>query len=205
VKQLVKAVLFSAPLRRVFGAMFVYLRRCDRENYAARVRARYAIHPTVTWDEGTLFTGAGTIEVGEHTYFGVNCHISSHPAGTRIQIGRGCAFAHSIHVRTTNYARVPDFREARNLPSDSADIVIGDYVWVGSHVYINAGLKIGNNVIIGANSVLTHDVKPDTVVGGVPARLLHHKSEYARPPGDPTEKGTRVGPGGGRHSPNGRS
>src|SRR6185312_6019858 len=107
------------------------------------------------------------------------CHLSSHPAAAKIEIGKHCAIAHSIHIRTTDYARVPDFKDAVAMAPEWADIKIGDYCWIGSHVYICSGVTIGDNCIIGANSVVTHDVEPNTVVGGVPARLIHHKSVYA--------------------------
>jgi len=47
------------------------------------------------------------------------------------------------------------------------------------HVYVCAGVTIGENRIVGANSVVTRDALPDTVVGGVPARVIPHKSVCA--------------------------
>lgn len=176
IKNILKRYL---PFRELFGNLYAYGRECYRANYAAVVRARYNIHSTVRWGYGTEIYGDGSITIGERTYIGNDCYISCHPASAKILIGKCCAIAHNVHIRTSNYARVPDFREAFDLPPTWADIVIGDYVWIGSHVYINAGVRIGENCIIGANSVVTHDVEKDTVVGGVPARVIHCKSDYA--------------------------
>jgi len=184
-KRFAKRVLFGRPLRNIFGGIHAYLERCDKENRDASMRRRYQIHPSVWWASGTIFLGDGEIRIGENTYFGHDCHVSSHPGQARIVIGTHCAIAHGIQVRTTNYARVPDFRDAYAMPSEWASITIGDYVWIGSHAYINAGVTIGSNVIIGANSVVTKDVPDDVVVGGVPARIITHKSAYARPRGEP--------------------
>ena len=190
---MLKRLLFSRPLRHTFGTLLRYLRRCQLLMEQDAARARYDIHPTVRWEEGTMLLGDGQISIGERTYLGHDCHLSSHPAGTRITVGRMCAIAHGIQVRTTNYARTPEFREAFDLPSESADIEIGDYVWIGSHVYIGPGVRVGSNSIIGANSVVTRDVEPNTVVGGVPARAICSMADYAarskaRPPLGPPER-----------------
>ena len=50
--------------------------------------------------------------------------------------------------------------------------VIGDDVWIGKNAVIMAGLKIGSGSIIGAGAIVTKDVDPYTVVGGVPAKLI---------------------------------
>lgn len=54
-------------------------------------------------------------------------------------------------------------------------VMIQDFVWIGANVLINPGITVGVNSIIGANSVVTHDVELWSIVGGVPARLLRMK------------------------------
>jgi acetyltransferase-like isoleucine patch superfamily enzyme len=49
---------------------------------------------------------------------------------------------------------------------------IGDRVWIGSKVSILPGVEIGEGAVIGANSVVSKDVPPFSIVGGVPARVL---------------------------------
>jgi maltose O-acetyltransferase len=74
---------------------------------------------------------------------------------------------------------VPNFADAFESDTrESKSIAIGDYVWIGTNAFICAGVSVGNNSIIGANSVVTKDVPADSVVGGVPARLIHYKSAY---------------------------
>lgn len=55
---------------------------------------------------------------------------------------------------------------------DISPVFIGDDVWIGSRVIILPGVKIGSGSIIGAGSVVTRDVEPYSVVGGVPAKLI---------------------------------
>jgi maltose O-acetyltransferase len=48
-------------------------------------------------------------------------------------------------------------------------------VWIGSNVFIKEGITIGNNVIIGANSVVTKNVPDNEIVGGIPAKHIKFK------------------------------
>lgn len=51
-------------------------------------------------------------------------------------------------------------------------ITIGDDVWIGGHSTILPGVTIGNGAIVAAGAVVTKDVEPNTVVGGVPAKVI---------------------------------
>lgn len=54
-------------------------------------------------------------------------------------------------------------------------VVIGHYVWIGDNVFVKNGIKIGNGAIVGACSVVTHDVPPYAIVAGVPARIIRYR------------------------------
>ena len=55
-----------------------------------------------------------------------------------------------------------------------ADITIGSYAWIGMQSIILKGVTIGENSIIAAGSVVTSDIPPNVVVGGVPAKIIKH-------------------------------
>ena len=58
-----------------------------------------------------------------------------------------------------------------------APAVIGNDVWIGSKATVFGGVKVGNGAVIAAGAVVTKDVPPYSVVGGVPARLIRYRFE----------------------------
>lgn len=79
----------------------------------------------------------------------------------------------------------PIFFEEWDLPADTAsiaaswdnhgDIVVGNDVWIGYEAVILAGVTIGDGAIIGSRAVVTKDVPPYTIVGGVPAKPIRRR------------------------------
>lgn len=68
--------------------------------------------------------------------------------------------------------------DAKNITSawdNKGDIVIGNDVWVGYEAVIMPGVKIGDGAIVGTRAVVTKDVPPYTIVGGVPARPIRKR------------------------------
>ena len=53
-------------------------------------------------------------------------------------------------------------------------VISGRNVWVGANVSILPGVTIGDNAVVGAGAVVTKDVPENTIVGGVPARVIRH-------------------------------
>lgn len=62
---------------------------------------------------------------------------------------------------------------------NKGDIALGNDVWIGYEAVILAGVTIGDGAIIGARAVVTRDVPPYAIVGGVPARLIRHRFDDA--------------------------
>ena len=83
-----------------------------------------------------------------------------------------CATTYPFYIFNTewnNYAP-----QKKDLPF-KGDTIIGSDVWIGQNVTIMPGVKIGDGDIVGANSVVTKDVKPYTIVAGNPARLIRKR------------------------------
>lgn len=56
-------------------------------------------------------------------------------------------------------------------------MTVGDDVWIGAHVMIKRGISIGHGAVVGAGSIVMHDVTPYAIVAGAPARILRHRFE----------------------------
>lgn len=68
--------------------------------------------------------------------------------------------------------------ECKDIPvawDNKGDIIIGNDVWIGYEAVILAGVTIGDGAIVGAGSVVTKDIPPYTIVGGVPARPIRKR------------------------------
>lgn len=85
-----------------------------------------------------------------------------------VTIGDGCQIGHNVVFATLNHELTPERRKTTR----PAPIVLGKNVWVGSNATILQGVTIGDNAVVAAGAVVTKDVAPNTVVGGVPAKLM---------------------------------
>lgn len=107
--------------------------------------------------------------------FGENLIISA--LNAKFVIKRGCAVAEGLNVRTGNHARivgkmVGDITEAEKPSGFDKDVVIEEDVWIGSNVTILSGVTIGRGATIAAGAVVTKDIPPYCVAGGVPAKVI---------------------------------
>ena len=80
-----------------------------------------------------------------------------------------------IYPRTGDTQTVYLNAVVKDLSIEVGDIVIGNDVWIGYEAVIMAGVHIGNGAIIAARAVVTKDVPPYTIVGGVPARPIRKR------------------------------
>lgn len=114
-----------------------------------------------------------TIEIKNNVSIGKRCHIG---AINYIQIGNNVLTGANVLI--TDHAHgnsiISDIKKSprdRDLYS-KGKVIIGDNVWIGDKATILPGVEIGCNVIIGANSVVTHSIPDNAVACGNPARVL---------------------------------
>lgn len=110
-------------------------------------------------------------DCGKHLRFGRNVFVNSGCAFQDqggIVIGDEALIGHNVTLCTLNHSPDPASR-GDLLP---APIVIGARVWMGANVTVVPGVTIGEGAIVAAGAVVTRDVPPNTVVAGVPARMI---------------------------------
>lgn len=105
------------------------------------------------------------INVGGNVFINACCHFQDHGGVT---IGDGCQIGHNVVFATLNHGILPEDR----VNTYPAPIMLGKNVWIGSNATILQGVAIGDNAIVGAGAVVTKDVAANTIVGGVPAKVL---------------------------------
>lgn len=103
-----------------------------------------------------------TVVSGDHP---VSQFVSSHPAFYSSKGPVGLSFSPEDRFRELRYAD----EEAR-IP-----VVIGNDVWIGHGAVLLAGVKVGDGAVIAAGAVVTKDVEPYAVVGGVPAKTIRYR------------------------------
>ncbi|MGB2755866.1 MAG: acyltransferase [Phycisphaerae bacterium] len=92
-----------------------------------------------------------------------------------IKIGSNVMIAPNVVIRSANHRSDSLDKPMLEQGNISADIHIGDDVWLGANAVITAGVTIGDHAIVGAGAVVTQDVKPYDIVGGVPAKVIRSR------------------------------
>ena len=111
----------------------------------------------------------GTVEIGDKTVLGQECTISAYQ---RVRIGEQCVIADRAMFIDFDHGVVDVERPIRQQGIYKRDTIVGSNVWIGYGACILRGVRVGDNSIVGTNSVVTKDVPANAVVGGVPAKVI---------------------------------
>ena len=120
--------------------------------------------------------------VGNYTYGNITI-ISSNNI-SKVEIGNFCSIAAGVkfiinNEHYTNYISTYPFKVKINHENREAyskgDIIIDDDVWIGLDAKVMSGVHIGQGAVIAAGAVVTKDVPPYAIVGGVPAKVLKYR------------------------------
>ncbi|WP_271459819.1 DapH/DapD/GlmU-related protein [Pantoea leporis] len=122
-------------------------------------------------------------ELGDFSYLGEHCCVAD------AQIGRFSAIANHVRIGAPNhpmdrasqhrFTYCPEYYDAQAERDNGffadrrADrVIIGNDVWIGHGVIVLPGLKVGDGAVLAAGAVVTKEVPPYTIVGGVPAKVI---------------------------------
>ena len=119
----------------------------------------------------------GIVSIGAKTVLGQECTISSYQ---HVFIGRECVIADRVMLIDFDHGMVEVERPIRVQGIYKRDVDVGHNVWIGYGACILRGVKVGDNAVIGTNSVVTRDVPANAVVGGVPARIIRMRKAPRR-------------------------
>lgn len=181
-------------LRMPFG-IIIYLIKAGNE-YARDIENRRRFSSSII-DRGCSFSE--NVNIGKHSHILEGCIINDARIGSYTYLGRNslaqhvtignyCSIAHDVIIglgahplnmfsTSPLFYKVNNTMKVRLVNSDSnfqeyKQIHIGNDVWIGARAIILDGVSVGNGAVIAAGAVVTKDVPPYTIVGGVPAKNI---------------------------------
>lgn len=120
-----------------------------------------------------IYAQYGKIIIGKNGFIGAGSQIV---AKKSIKIGQDSLISAYSIIRDANHGIVKG-ESIISQDHDIKEVIIEDDVWLGSHAVVTAGSHIGKGAVVGANAVVTKDVKPYSVVGGVPAKFIKKRND----------------------------
>ena len=136
-------VFFKLIFNRLEGFSYIAPSVTMQRSYGIRAGKRLAVN------RGTLIDGKGNIQIGDNVLIGPYVVITS--------------AQHSF-----DRADLPMIMQVET----KKEVVIGNDVWIGAHAVILPGVHIGDRVIIGAGSIVSHDIESHSIAAGAPARVI---------------------------------
>ena len=160
--------LFTASGRRWRTDGMLFLGRGLELQIARRGRVEFG---RFVWiGDGTkIRCHEGAVEIGSKTVIGQECTISAYQ---RVRIGEQCVIADRAMFIDFDHGVVEVERSIREQGIYKRDVEVGSNVWIGYGACILRGVRVGDNSIVGTNSVVTRDVPANAVVAGIPARVI---------------------------------
>lgn len=171
---------FLAKSSRSVLSARLWLRHADHVGARVRLRGRpyvsnwgrMVIHDRVQLVSTVVplelvTTGDGLLEIGERTLVNYGTSIA---ASELVRIGPDCLIGTYTLLMDSDFHRLEP--ERRMEAPDAAPIILERNVWLGARVIVLKGVTIGAGSVIAAGSLVTHDVPPRCLAGGMPAKVL---------------------------------
>jgi galactoside O-acetyltransferase len=159
-------VIYNLPHGRFFR-LINFLRRY----YVCNIMGIADYHTKTRIQNKVYLSGIGKV------IFGKNCQINEYVFIQGAIIGNNVMLAPNVSILSNikNIDRLDIPMNMQGWKEKNKKVIIEDDVWIGRNAIIMPGVKIHRGSIIGAGSVVTRDVSPLTIVGGVPAKLIRSR------------------------------
>lgn len=121
--------------------------------------------------KGSFITaGHGFLEINDDVAVSPACHIGADDG--KIVLGRHVAIGPGTVIRAANHRFSRQDLPIMSQGHQPGTVIIEDDVWIGANCVITPDVRIGRGAVIGAGAVVTRNVAPYTIAGGVPAREI---------------------------------
>jgi acetyltransferase-like isoleucine patch superfamily enzyme len=118
----------------------------------------------------------GDIRLGDHTNLGFHCEVFS---GSTVTVGRHGLFAAQAYLVGGGHEFESADLAVIDQPRTSRGIALGDNVWLGTGAKVLDGVRVGSDVVVGANAVVNTDLPDGAIAAGVPARVIRQRGAVA--------------------------
>jgi acetyltransferase-like isoleucine patch superfamily enzyme len=129
--------------------------------------------------EGVVLEACGE-NTGEKLIIRKGTYINRHTivnAHGRVDIGQGCMIGPFCYITDGNHGMAAD-APVRKQPMVVKPVVFEEDVWLGAHVTVLPGVRLGKGCVIGAGAVVNTDIPAGAIAAGIPARVI----KYRQPP-----------------------
>lgn len=124
-----------------------------------------------------LLQGGGVFALGPHSFvLGMDASVFE---GTRCVIGRDCLISRGVVLATGDAHPIMDAATGKRI-NPSADVIVGDHVWLGLETLLLKGAQVGRGSVVGARAVVTGTLPEGTLAAGNPARVLREGITWHR-------------------------
>ena len=119
------------------------------------------------------------VSIGDGCTFTWMVHLNAQESGHKILIGKDCMFSNHIIVRTSDSHPIYSINTNERI-NPAKDVIIGTHVWIAPDTKIMKGAIIGNNCIIGSNTIVTKYVPSSCLAVGMPAKIVKEGVYWTR-------------------------
>lgn len=128
---------------------------------------------------GFIRVGLGCkVVIGKGLTITNNCMITT-AENTSVLIGEDCMFSSNIDIRSDDAHPIYDTATGIRV-NKSKDILIGDHVWLGAHVAVLGGSRIGDGSVIGYRSIVKATIPCNSIAAGAPAKVVRREITWRR-------------------------
>ena len=159
----------------------------QRAGFAQKLRLFWAKRiancgKNVNIERGAFFTPG--LSIGDNSGVGIDCEVYG-----PVTIGKNVMMGPEVVIYTSGHRTDrTDIPMMAQGSTEAEPVTVGNDVWIGRRVMIMPGVTIGDGCVIGAGAVVTKNIPPYSVAGGVPAKVLKNRKNTEIPPGGVLKK-----------------
>lgn len=146
--------------------------------FIARLRARLwgfllkKMGSNVDMLNGVVIMSPQKVEIGHDTFLNEFVRIGGQNG---VKIGNYVQLSQNVSLISENHEYSNPLLPIKKQGYFGKKIVIEDDVWIGANAVVLSGVTVGQGAIVGANAVVTKNVRPYTIVGGIPAKFIKYR------------------------------